>query len=91
MKYYQNIFSHLALLLIAISCSSSTQLADIYEDETFTGKEIKKILVLGIAKEDWKKKVYENEYRSQLLTHNVEVLTAWQELPKGEELNKQTF
>jgi hypothetical protein len=77
--------------LILLSCSSSTQLTDIYKNESFTGKEIKKILVLGIAKEDWKKKVYENEFRSQLLKHDVEVLTAWQELPKGEDLNKETF
>lgn len=79
------------LSLILLSCSSSTQLTDIYKNESFTGKKIKKILVLGIAKEDWKKKVYENEFRSQLLKHDVEVLTAWQELPKGEDLNKETF
>jgi len=84
--------TNLAILsIIIISCSSSTQLTDIYKDETFAGKEIKKVLVLGIAKEDWKKKVYENEFRSQLLKHNLEVLTAWQELPKGEDLNKETF
>lgn len=37
------------------------------------------------------KKVYENEFRTQLLNHNVEVLTAWQELSKGEQLNKDSF
>lgn len=77
--------------LVILSCSSSTRLTDIYKDETFTEKELKKILVLGIAKEDWKKKVYENEFRSQLLKHDVEVLTAWQELPEGEKLTKDTF
>lgn len=77
--------------IVLISCSSSTQLTDIYIDESYTGKEIKKILVLGIAKEEWKKKVYENEFRSKLMKHNIEVLTAWQELPKGEKLTKETF
>lgn len=77
--------------ILLLSCSSSTQLTNIYVDETFAGKELKKVLVLGIAKEEWKKKVYENEFRTQLLRHNVEVLTAWQELPKGEDLNKETF
>jgi hypothetical protein len=76
---------------ILLSCASSTQLIDIYADESFAGKELKKILVLGIAKEDWKKKVYENEFRTQLMNYNVKVLTAWQELPSGEELNKETF
>ena len=77
--------------IILISCSPSTQLTDVYVDETFSGMEMKKILVLGLAKDEWKRKVYENEFRSQLLKRNVEVLTAWQELPKGEKLNKETF
>ena len=81
----------LSFLLIIISCSQSTRLTDVYADETFSGKEIKKILVLGITKDQWKQKVYENEFRSQLMKHEIEVLTAWQELPKGEQLNKETF
>jgi hypothetical protein len=52
---------------------------------------IKKALVVGIAKEEWKRKVYENEFRQQLMKYNVEVLTAWQELPKGETINKEVF
>jgi hypothetical protein len=85
------IISSAVVSILILSCSSSTQLTDIYIDKNFAGEELKKVLVLGIAKEDWKKKVYENEFRSQLLKHNVEVLTAWQELPKGEELTRETF
>lgn len=79
------------LTIIIISCSSSTQLTDVYIDETFAGKQFNKILVIGLAKVEWKRKVYENEFRSQLLDHNVEVLLGWQELPKGEEFNRETF
>jgi len=85
------LFSGLIIAMIIFACSPSTELTDIYVDETFSGKEIKKILVLGMAKDEWKRKVYENEFRSQLLNHNVEVLLAWQELPKGEQLNRETF
>jgi len=81
----------LSFLLIIISCSQSTRLTDVYTDETFSGKEFKKVLVLGLTKDDWKQKVYENEFRALLVDYNVEVLTAWQELPKGEQLNKETF
>ena len=91
MKNHVKIFSVLLLSFVILSCSPSTQLTDIYNDEAFIGKEIKKILVLGLAKDEWKRKVYENEFRSQLLSHDVEVLLAWQELPKGEQLNKETF
>lgn len=77
--------------MVLLSCSLSTQLTDVYIDENYTGKEIKKVLVLGLAKDEWKRKVYENEFRSQLLSHNVEVIMAWQDLPKGEQLNRETF
>ena len=88
------IFKYINLFLLAvvlISCGSSTQLTDVYVDKAYSGKELKKILVLGLAKDEWKRKVYENEFRTRLLAHNVEVLLAWQELPKGEKLNKETF
>ncbi|HEY6625636.1 MAG TPA: hypothetical protein VIZ21_01660, partial [Ignavibacteriaceae bacterium] len=60
------IFSASLITTIIFSCSPSTQLTDIYSDEAFAGKEIKKILVLGMTTDEWKKKVYENEFRSQL-------------------------
>lgn len=91
MQNFIKIFSSLLLSLIIFSCSSSTKITDVYVDESFTGTEFKKILVLGLTTSEWKRKVYENEFRSQLIAYNVEVLTAWQELPKGEQLNKETF
>lgn len=91
MRNLIKLFSGLLITIIIFSCSPSTELTDIYSDQAFAGKEIKKILVLGMTTDEWKKKVYENEFRSQLIDHNVEVLMAWQELPKGEQLNKATF
>jgi len=91
MQYLIKIFFGVIVSSFLISCSTSTQLTDVYVDETFSGKEFKKLLVLGLAKDEWKRKVYENEFRSQFLNYDVEVLLAWQELPKGEQLNRETF
>jgi len=91
MRNLIKLFSGLLIAIIIFSCSPSTELTDIYSDQAFAGKEIKKILVLGITKDEWKRKVYENEFRSQFLNYDVEVLLAWQELPKGEQLNRETF
>ena len=66
MRNLIKLFSGLLITIIIFSCSPSTELTDIYSDEAFTGKEIKKILVLGMTTDEWKKKVYENEFRSQL-------------------------
>ena len=79
------------LILIIFSCSPSSQFTNLYVNEAFKGMQFKKVLVVGMAKEEWKRKVYENEFRTQLMKHNIEVLTAWQELPKGETISKETF
>ncbi len=79
------------LVIILFSCSPSSQFTNLYVDDAYKGMQFKKVLVVGMAKEDWKRKVYENEFRQDLMKHNVEVLTAWQELPKGETISKETF
>ena len=79
------------VILVLFSCSPSSQFTNLYVDEAYKGMQLKKVLVVGMAKEEWKRKVYENEFRSQLIKRNVEVLTAWQELPKGETISKETF
>ena len=91
MKILFNFISVSLLTVMFFSCSPSMQFANIYVDDAFKGMQIKKALVVGMAKEEWKRKVYENEFRQDLMKHNVEVLTAWQELPKGETISKETF
>jgi hypothetical protein len=91
MQNLLRLLSGLVIIIIVFSCGSSTQLSDVYVDDSFTGKDFKKMLVLGLSTDEWKRKVYENEFRSELMSYNVEVLTAWQELPKGEQLNRETF
>lgn len=44
------------LTIIIISCSSSTQLTDVYIDETFAGKQFNKILVIGLNESRMEKK-----------------------------------
>jgi len=84
------LFSSL-LILVLFSCSPSSQSTNLYVDDAYKGMQFKKVLVVGMAKEEWKRKVYENEFRQDLMEHNVQVLTAWQELPKGETISKETF
>jgi hypothetical protein len=85
------IITSLLFVIILFSCSPTSQFTNIYIDDAFKGIQIKKALVVGMAKEEWKRRVYENEFRQDLMKHNVEVLTAWQELPKGETISKETF
>ena len=60
-----------------LSCSSPTQLTNMYVNEQFKTEGFKKILVLGMATEQWKKKVYENEYVTLLKKQNIDAIPAW--------------
>jgi len=79
------------LFILILSCSQSSQFTNLYVDEEYKNMQFKKVLVVGMAKEEWKRKVYENEFRTQLMKHDVQVIAAWQELPKGETISKETF
>jgi hypothetical protein len=91
MKVLIGFISVSILTVIIYSCSPSSQFTNLYIDDAYKGMQFKKVLVVGMAKEEWKRKVYENEFRQDLMEHDVEVLTAWQELPKGETISKETF
>ncbi len=79
------------VVMIFLSCSSSTQLTNMYVAKDFKTEGFKKILVFGMAGKEWKKKVYENEFGTVLKKYNVETVIAWQVLPKGEQLTIETF
>lgn len=79
------------ILLILTACSPSTQLDSKFADKNFKTEGFKKILVLGMATKEWEKKVFENEYVTQLKKYNIDAIPAWQVLPEGEELTKETF
>ncbi|MGB5848866.1 MAG: hypothetical protein WBH40_10285, partial [Ignavibacteriaceae bacterium] len=78
-------------IAIISSCSSSTQLQNMWKNESYKKEGFKKILVFGMAGKEWKKKVYENEFGTVLKKYNVETVIAWQVLPKGKQLTIETF
>jgi hypothetical protein len=87
------IYSILFILIIITfsSCSSSTQLENEWSDKSYKKEGFKKVLVLGMATKSWKKKVFENEFRTAFKKYNIDAVSAWEELPEDETLNKETF
>ena len=87
------IYSIIFILIISIfsSCSSSTQLENEWSDKSYNKKGFKKVLILGMATKSWKKKVFENEFRTAFKKYNIDAVSAWEELPEDEILNKETF
>lgn len=85
------IFIFVSMYMLLASCSSSTQLQNMWANESYQKEGSKKILVFGMAGKEWKKKVYENEFGTVLKKYNVDAVIAWQVLPKGEQLTVETF
>lgn len=78
-------------ITVISSCSSSTQLQNMWTNESFKKEGFKKILVFGMAGKEWKRKAYENEFATALKKYNLETVVAWQVLPKGVKLSVDTF
>ena len=78
-------------IAVIFSCSSSTQLQNMWTNESFKKEGFKKILVFGMAGKEWKRKAYENEFATALKKYNLETVVAWQVLPKGVKLSVDTF
>ena len=77
--------------IILSACSSSTQLENEWSDKSYKKEGFKKILILGMATKPWKKKVFENEFRTAFKKYNIDAVSAWENLPEDETLNKETF
>jgi len=79
------------ILGFILTCSSSTQLENEWSDKSYNKEGFKKILIFGMATKSWKKKVFENEFRTAFKKYGIEAVSAWEELPASEQLNKETF
>jgi len=79
------------ILGFILTCSSSTQLENEWSDKSYNKEGFKKILIFGMATKSWKKKVFENEFRTAFKKYGIEAVSAWEELPASEKLNKETF
>ena len=79
------------ILGFILTCSSSTQLENEWSDKSYKKEGFKKILIFGMATKSWKKKVFENEFRTAFKKYDIEAVSAWEELPASEQLNKETF
>ena len=84
-------FISIFIVSISLSCSSSTQLENEWSDKSYKKEGFKKILIFGMATKSWKKKVFENEFRTAFKKYDIEAVSAWEELPEDKQLNKETF
>lgn len=72
------------------SCAPSTQMAGSWQNKEFNGK-INKILVLGIAKQDWGRKVFEYTLRDAFIDYGIESMATLDVITVDHKIAKETF
>ena len=84
-------FLLLLFLLGTVSCGSNTELVGSWMDPQFASLKISKVLVLGIAKDPWRRAMFERDLQSEFTSHGIEAVMTMEVLPGDKELNKETF
>jgi len=88
------------LLLLAIflisgilftSCSSGTKVIATWKNEQVRMRSIEKILVIGIAKDPWVRKMFEGELKEEFEDYNVEAISSLEIVSPDEKITKENF
>jgi len=77
----------LALTLLVAGCSSTT-ITGSWKSPDYTGQ-VKKIYLVGIAKQETTRRIFEDEFRKQLATYGVTGVSSYNDLPDSGEVDKE--
>ncbi len=88
------------LLLLAIflisgilftSCSSGTKVIATWKNEQIRMRSIEKILIIGVAKDPWVRKMFEGELKEEFEDYNVEAVSSLEIVSPDEKITKENF
>jgi hypothetical protein len=77
--------------ILFTSCSSGTSIIATWRNEQVSIKNIKKILVIGIAKDPWVRKMFEGELKDEFLANGVEAVSSLEIVSPDEKISKENF
>ncbi len=87
-----NLIRNLGLILIVVivvACSSTTMDGS-WSDPSYKGQ-IKNVYVLGIAKNEMNRRIFEDTFGRNLESQGVKTVSSYQSLPKDQETNKDVI
>ena len=76
-------------LLVATSCSTTTLTAS-WKDPDYQGGKLEKILIIGIAKDEIIRRMFEDEFTSRLKARGTVASPSYSIIPSTEMLDKET-
>jgi len=87
---YRNTWPELILLVLLVTGCSSTAITGSWKNPEYHGQ-IKKVYLVGIAKQDTTRRIFEDEFRKQLATYGVTGIPSYNDLPSSEEVDKEVL
>ena len=79
-----------ALCLFFTASCSTTTLKTVWKDKNYNGKKLKKILIIGMARKQTIRRLFEDEFVGQLKTRGVDAFASYTLIPSTEMLDKAT-
>ncbi len=77
--------------ILFISCSSGTKIIATWKNDQVKMGKIKKILLIGIAKDPWVRKMYEGELKEEFTDYNIEAISSLEIVSPDERITKENF
>jgi hypothetical protein len=76
-------------LMFAVSCSTTT-LKTVWKDDNYQGGKLKEVLIIGVAINQTMRRLFEDEFASQLKDHRLEAIASYTIIPSEGMLDKST-
>ncbi len=74
-----------------ISCGGGTKIIGTWKNDKVAIKKIHKILVIGIAKDPWVRKMFESELKKEFADYDVEAVSSLEIVSPDEKITKENF
>ena len=91
MTYKKMTFLGTAVLLMILTACATTKLSGTWKDESLSGKKFQKLLVIGAAKQQQVRELFEDEFVRQLEAQGVKAIPSYTLIPAEKMLDKETI
>ena len=80
-----------AVLLMILTACSTTKLSGTWQDENISGKKFQKLLIIGAARQQNVRELFENEFVRQLEDHGIKAIPSYTLISTEKMLDKETI
>lgn len=83
-RFFQIMLSVLTLIALA-GCTTSTKLTQSWQEPTYKGPALKKILVIGLSQDDINRRFFEDEFSKELSASGIQGVPSYTMMPHPED------